>query len=241
MKTIVLVPGSQLGAWAWKHVADDLRSQGHDVHALTLTGFAERAHLADRETTDFTTHVTDVVSYLEVNELTDVVLVGHSYAGAVVTAAAARLPGRIDRLVYVAGLIPTNGQSLFDDTPEAAAPIREFTQQFGDGWLIPLPPDEILNTYYGDHELEGETLERFRRKGTPHPIATYEQAIEFDVEAWESLDRVYVRATGDLGSPVNDGEPGWTYLEIQTGHWPMFTKPAETAELLGRIANRNNA
>jgi pimeloyl-ACP methyl ester carboxylesterase len=238
MNSIVLVPGSQLGAWAWQPVADDLRSLGFDVHALTLTGFAERAHLADRERTDFTTHVTDVASYLEVNELSDVVLVGHSYAGAVVTAAAAQVPDRIGRLVYVAGLVPENGMSLFDQAPDAAAPIREFTRQFGDGWLIPLPPDEILNTYYGKHELEGEVLERFRRKGTPHPIATYEQAVEFDVAAWKELDRVYVRATGDLGSPVDAGTPGWTYAEIQTGHWPMFTKPAETAELLGRIANR---
>src|SRR4051812_17697311 len=99
---IVLVPGSWLGAWAWRDVTPRLRARGHDVHALTLTGMGDREHLGSAETT-FATHVTDVLAHLEAEELDDVVLVGHSYAGAVVTAAAARVPQRIRRLVYLAG------------------------------------------------------------------------------------------------------------------------------------------
>src|SRR4051812_25815531 len=124
MTNIVLVPGSWLGAWAWRDVTTQLRARGHAVHELTLTGFGDRAHLAGPETS-FDTHVTDVVSHLEVEELDDVVLVGHSYAGAVVTAAAARHPQRIGRLVYLAGVVPGSGAPLIDQMPpEAAAGIR---------------------------------------------------------------------------------------------------------------------
>ena len=120
MTTYVLVPGFWLGGWAWRDVAADLRGRGHDVHPLSLTGMGERVHLAGPGT-DLETHVTDVLNLLRYAELDDVVLVGHSYAGAVVTPSVAdRVPERIARLVFVdTGPLPEGmSQSDFGDSTE---------------------------------------------------------------------------------------------------------------------------
>ena len=94
MTTFVLVPGFWLGAWAWRPVTAELRRHGHDVYPISLTGLGERVHLA-RPETDLDVHVTDVVNLLSYEDLSDVVLVGHSYAGSVITAAADRAAGRV--------------------------------------------------------------------------------------------------------------------------------------------------
>jgi len=100
MTTFVLVPGAWLGAWAWHDVTARLRAAGHDVYPLTLTGLADRAHTGGPDT-DLDTHATDVTALIEAEELRDVVLVGHSYAGSVVTLAADRVPDRLRTVVYV--------------------------------------------------------------------------------------------------------------------------------------------
>src|SRR3954466_3035008 len=99
-RPVVLVPGACLGAWAWREVATRLRSLGHDVFAVTLTGLGERVHLADRHV-DLDTHIADVLGVLDYEDLRDAVLVGHSYAGVVVTGAADRCPDRLSSVVYL--------------------------------------------------------------------------------------------------------------------------------------------
>src|SRR3712207_7384423 len=100
MTTYVLFGGAWLGAWAWQPVARRLRAQGHDVHPVTLTGLGERSHLATPEV-DLDTYVTDVVNTIEFEDLHDVILVGHSYAGTVVTGVADRVPERVSLLAYL--------------------------------------------------------------------------------------------------------------------------------------------
>ena len=100
MTTYVLVAGAWLGGWCWQPVTAQLRAQGHDVYPVTLTGLGERSHLASREV-DLDTYIADVVNVVEVEDLQDVVLVGHSYAGLVVTAVADRIPERISLLTYL--------------------------------------------------------------------------------------------------------------------------------------------
>jgi pimeloyl-ACP methyl ester carboxylesterase len=95
MSTIALVPGSGLGAWAWSRVAPQLRDAGHDVHPLTLTGTGDRAHLT-HSNLDLSAWITDVVAHLDVEELQDVVLVGHSFCGAVISGVAQRVPERLE-------------------------------------------------------------------------------------------------------------------------------------------------
>ena len=107
MTTYVLVPGAWLGGWAWQPVTDQLRDHGHEVHAVTLTGLGDRSGLATPQV-DLDTYISDVAGLIEAERLDDVVLVGHSYAGHVVTGVADRIPGRIALLAYLdAGPSPT--------------------------------------------------------------------------------------------------------------------------------------
>ena len=167
MTNIVLIPGSWLGAWAWRDVTPRLRAEGHDVHELTLTGFGDRAHLAQRGV-DFETHVADILGHLETEELDDVVLVAHSYSGSVGTVAATRAAERIRKLVYVAGFVPESGKTLFEQLPPfVSAEIRKYV----DDGLIQVAPDDVLDKFYGDHALSGDTLARLRSHATGHPVA----------------------------------------------------------------------
>jgi pimeloyl-ACP methyl ester carboxylesterase len=118
MATYVLVHGGAHGGWCYRYVATILRSAGHDVHTPTLTGLGERAHLLDPGI-DLDTHITDVVAVLHYEDLRDVILVGHSYGGMVITGVADRALDRISHLVYLDAATPVNGESL----AELAAPL----------------------------------------------------------------------------------------------------------------------
>jgi pimeloyl-ACP methyl ester carboxylesterase len=110
---IVLVHGAWHGGWCWKRVAPKLRAAGHDVFTPTLTGVGERVHLAGLGV-NLDTHITDVLNVLEVEELSDVVLVGHSYAGMVVTGVADRVGGKLRSLIYLDAFVPGDGRNMID-------------------------------------------------------------------------------------------------------------------------------
>src|SRR5215207_4383806 len=113
MATFVIVHGAWSGAHAWRWVRPLLRAAGHEVFTPTLTGLGERAHLATPET-DLDTHVADVAAVLYYEDLSDVVLVGHSYGGMVITGVADGAPGRIGQLVYLDADVPLDGESELD-------------------------------------------------------------------------------------------------------------------------------
>lgn len=235
MSTFVLVPGAWLGAWAWSDVTAELRGGGHDVRPVTLTGLAERAGEGTQDTT-LTTHVDDVVSVFEKGDLRNVVLVGHSYAGAVITGVADRIPERIARLVYVAGVVLPDGVSLFDLIgPEAQAGMEAGAAAAGDPFRLPVIGRAELNLYYGAHGLDDGLFQVLATRGTPHPIGTYRERLALGNPAATTIDRTYVRAAADAWSPIGPETPGWDYTEIDTGHWPMFTKPLELAALLDAL------
>src|SRR5262245_31026738 len=143
MATIVLVHGGWGGGWEWRFVADRLRVLGHDPFRVTLTGMGERSHLA-RPEVNLDTHIADVVAVIQSEELSDIVLVGHSYGGAVVTGVADAAPGRIRRVVYVDGFVPRNGQSVVDLVdPDTAERLRRTAHETGDGWLTSVPLDGL--------------------------------------------------------------------------------------------------
>jgi pimeloyl-ACP methyl ester carboxylesterase len=236
MTTYVLVPGAWLGAWAWSDVATELRARGHVVHAVTLTGLAERAAEMTADT-DLSTHVRDVVAVFEALDLRDVVLVGHSYAGAVIGEVAQLAADRIDRLVYLAAVVLPDGTSMFDlFGTEAAAGMEAMAVAAGDPHRLPVPSDAELDRYYGAHGLDAKSLAGFRAAATGHPIGTFRQAASLKDPAVAGLPRTYIRATADGPVPIGADSPGWEYGEIETGHWPMFTRPAELVELLERFA-----
>jgi pimeloyl-ACP methyl ester carboxylesterase len=236
MSTIALVPGSGLGAWAWSRVAPTLRAGGHDVHPLTLTGTGDRAHLANPDL-DLSSWITDVVAHFDVEELEDVVLVGHSFSGAVITGVAQRVPERLSRLVYLDAVVLNSGQSVFDQLGPELASVFEGIAAGNDGWSLPWPADEQLDQYYGNHGLSNDDLAWIRRHVTNHPIGTYREQLATGNQAAAALPRTYIRCTATpTPPPVEQGADGWDWAELDAGHWPMITKPSETAALLGSIA-----
>ena len=240
MTTYVLVPGFWLGAWAWQPVTRALRARGHDVHPLSLTGMAERVHLA-RPDTDLETHVTDVLNLLRYEDLHDVVLVGHSYAGAVVTTAAAdRMPGRVARLVFVdTGPLPDGMSQAQFAAPDEQARNAALVAEVGDGWRLPPPPWEALAA-----DVPGVTpaaLETLTGHSVPQPWATATAPVHL-TGAWEKIPRLGIlssfteaRARGMAGVvPAfrHMDDAVWTYRELPTWHWPMVSRPDDLADLL---------
>src|SRR3712207_6411955 len=164
MAAYVLVGGGWLGGWCWQGVARQLREEGHDAYPTTLTGLGERVHLASPEV-DLETHITDVVNLIEYEDLRDVVLLGHSYAGLVVTGVADRGPERISQLVYLdTGPIP-NGTALIQTfPPEVRRRIERQVEELGDGWRFPVPPQEELATFGSLEGVDDARLEMLRSR-----------------------------------------------------------------------------
>ncbi len=152
MSTYVLVHGAWHGSWCWKRVRRALQARGHEVFTPTLTGVADRLHLLSPQV-DLETHITDVTNLIRWEELSDVVLCGHSYGGCVISGVADRIPDRIGALVYLDAFVPENGQSLHDTLPaEARNAQSEGARQVGEGWKVPPIPAEAFNVNARDRD-----------------------------------------------------------------------------------------
>lgn len=235
MATFVLVPGSWLGGWVWGRAAPLLREAGHQVYAVTLTGLGDRAHLGSGRT-GVSTHIQDVVATIEAEDLADVVLLGHSYAGVVVSGVAERIPERIARVVYLAGVLPVDGESILDSAP---AEFREYAETFKSesgpaAWRFPVITDEEFGMYYGDHGIGAGDMAWLRRHAVGHPLGSYTEPLSGGDPA--ALPATFVRCTEDAPPDLSGPRAGWAYEEIRTGHWPMITRPAELAALLDKVA-----
>jgi len=248
---VVLVPGACLGGWCWREVAAELRGRRLDPYPVTLTGLGERVHLAS-PAVDLDTHVADVVNLLDFEDLDDAVLVGHSYAGAVITGVADRRPARIGLLVYLDTLPLPAGSAIVDlQTPEQRAQQRSAVARDGDGWRWP-PPDRatLASGLFGSASGLGEReLERLEGRATPQPYATFTSPLElahslppsprvaiFCSHGGPSLATVRALiAAGDPRVSALAG-PDWELHELPSGHWPMFSAPAQLTDLLYAIA-----
>jgi pimeloyl-ACP methyl ester carboxylesterase len=249
MTTYVLVGGAWLGSWAWQPVTRQLRERGHDVHPVTLTGLGDRSHLATPET-DLDTYLDDVVNLVEFEDLHDIVLVGHSYAGQVVTGVSDRVPERIARLVYLdAGPSPDGAAFMDLQPPEARALIERLVDQAGDGWRIPLPAWEDLEGIMGA-SLEGlgpDERARMRARAVAQPVRTWTQPLALRNPARDQLPKALISCSIPLaqvkeliaaGHPwfAELAGPQWSLLELPTGHWPMFSVPQPLAGLLHELS-----
>ncbi|HET7928761.1 MAG TPA: alpha/beta hydrolase [Actinomycetota bacterium] len=248
MATYVLVPGAWLGGWAWDDVADRLRSGGHEVRPVTLTGLGDRAALASPEV-DLERHVADIVDAFEEQDLRGAVLVGHSYGGIPATGAADRIPQRIATVVYVDSGPAQDGTPYIETLPP---PVRQAIERHvaeeGDGWRLPMPSWEELETLNGAglQGLDEETRQRVHERSTPQPFRTYTQPIALKNPGRTSLPHVLVSCSFPLdqvkafiaeGHPwfAELGGPQWSFVEVPTSHWPMLSAPAELAGVLGGI------
>jgi pimeloyl-ACP methyl ester carboxylesterase len=243
MAAYVLVGGGWLGGWCWQRVARRLRGEGHEAYPVTLTGLGERVHLASPEV-DLETHITDVVNLVEFEDLRDVVLLGHSYGGLVVTGAADKIPERISELVYLdTAPLPDGGSLIEKFPPELRRRTEEQVQELGEGWKFPVPPpDELANMA----SLEGVDEDHIRllySRATPQPFGTYTQPLHLKNPSREGLPKLGILCSFSLdrvkemvasGNPLfrELARPEWRFVELPTGHYPMFSRPEDLAKLL---------
>jgi pimeloyl-ACP methyl ester carboxylesterase len=240
VRTFVLVHPAWFGGWCWVRVAGALREGGHDVFTPTLTGLGERAHLADAEV-GLATHVEDIAAVLQLEELDDVALVGHSSSGRVIAGVADRLPDRVGVLVYLDAFVPENGRSLLDLLPQGRRPALEaLVETEGDGWALPrfgaAPWEQIVRETW---QVRDETdlrwlLPRLR----PTPFRHFSEPSTLRDPPADSFHRVYIRCPEyphpgfDRYAEIARDEPGWTAYELRANHLPFVTHPRELADML---------
>lgn len=248
MATFVLVPGFWLGGWAWRAVAQTLREQGHEVHPMTLTGLADKKHLIDAHI-DLDTHTLDVFNFIEYEGLTDVILVGHSYAGLVITAVADRLAPKLAKLVYVDTAPLPNGVSLIEFyPPELRKTYRQRVAMEGGGSRLPFPPWEELDKDGSARDLDEEMRAVIKARATDMPFGAARQPVKLlsktghaglpKLGIWCTVTSDQVRKLAASGNPMFQAlaGPEWRFVDLPTGHWPMFSKPLELARLLANEA-----
>jgi len=169
--TFVLIAGAFSGGWIWNRVAQKLRSEGHVVYAPSNTGVAERSHLLSASIT-LDTFVRDIAGVIEVEELSDVVLVGHSFGGIPISGTAELVPSRIKQLVYLDALVVQPGKSAFDGLPaEVVAARRKAAQDTSGGLSLPVPPPASFADLGITQEADIAWL---KRRFTPHPLGAYD-------------------------------------------------------------------
>lgn len=224
-----MVPGTAAGAGS---VAPLLRAAGHDVFTPTLTGLCESAHLASPEV-GLSTHIQDVIGLIEKNELSDVILLGHSYGGMVITGAGEKIADRIKTIVYLDAFIPEDGQSLLSlqpDQPRMGMMMDAIEN--GDGWQVtPRSPE-----YFGVKDQTN--IDWIKQQCTKQPLLTFMQPVRTK-GAWKKIPRkVYIRAEGHptpvfepFGSMAKDSGD-WEYHGMPCGHEIMIEMPKELAEML---------
>lgn len=232
MSTFVLLHGAWHGGWAWQRVVPLLRAAGHEVHAPTLTGLSDRAHLLN-PSVGLGTHVQDVVALLEAHDAQDVVLVGHSYAGQVVTGVADRIPDRLAQRVYLDAFVGDDGDAGIDLLPEkVAGHYRESVAGPGFGWLIPVRSLTVLGV------REPSDVDWLAPRLTPHPWLTYTEPLRL-TGAGESVPAVFVECTDWMrvfqAHAERAAARGWPVHTLSTGHEAMVTAPAGLAELLLKV------
>jgi len=234
--TFVLVHGAWHGGWCWRRVANLLRSAGHVVFTPTLTGFGERVHLTRAGLTieDF---ATDIANVIVAEELSDIILVGHSFGGNPVSVVADRMPELLHRLVYIDTLLLKDGESGFSRLDPAIVARRiELAQQTSGGLTIPPPSPDAFGV---TDPVDAAWLER---RLTPLPLNCYQAPIRLKYPLGNGVSKTYIACTSLLYQPAISthewvkNQIDWHYLELPAGHDAMVTSPRELTELLIRCA-----
>ena len=238
MATYVLVPGGAHGGWCYQKVTRLLQAAGHEVYALTLTGVGERSHLVSADV-DLDLHIQDVVQVLEFEDLRDVVLVGHSYGGMVITGVADRAPDRVGRLVYLDAANPADGQSLLEIARPMMEPARAAGQVI-DGVEMVLLPFPEAGRFYG--VTDPDDLAWMDARLTGHPWKCFEQPLRLtDPAKLAALPTYHIVCTSTLATRDPDlmarARAAGRLWEIDTGHDLMITEPDAVASALLEIAS----
>jgi pimeloyl-ACP methyl ester carboxylesterase len=235
-RTIVLVHGAWHGGWCYGRVADLLRGSGHRVYTPTLTGLGKRSHLLTRAI-NLSTHVTDITNLIRWEDVRQIILVGHSYGGMVVTGVADAMTDRISALVYLDAFLPTAGKSLHDIVPTEVADAQVRSASASNGLSVPPIPAAA----FGVNEADRMWVDSLC---TPHPLGTLTQPIELTGSHARVASKSYVLATKNPLPLFQEFarsmriERSCTSYELPCGHDVMIDLPKETAAIIEEAAAR---
>jgi len=236
MARYVLVHGGGHGGWCYQPVARLMRAQGHEVYTPTLTGLGEREHLLN-PAIDLETHITDVVKVLQFEDLEDVILVGHSYGGMVISGVADRATERIRNLVFLDAAIPQNGQSLVDHAGPFMLAARARSRIVNGIELVLFPGEDPLG-FFGVQDPE--QIAWMKSKLTPHPWKCFEQKLVLKNEAvMRQLPQSVIVCSSHMNDQARAALKALSngrFWEIDTGHDLMITEPAAVAGMLLGLA-----
>jgi pimeloyl-ACP methyl ester carboxylesterase len=236
--TFVLVHGAWHSGRAWERVVPLLESAGHRVLAPTLTGYGDTAHLAGPDV-GLDTHVGDVAGLITGEDLADVVLVGHSYAGLVISSVANRVPDRIARLVYLDAMVPEDGETAADVIPMSRHLI-DLALASESGWRVPPLPESPAGLF---GVTDPDDVAWLRSTLSDQPVRCLQEPVRLDNPAVNAIPRAHIHCTvgvpeGFERRPVPptqpNGAPAEVY-ELATGHDCMITVPGELSELLLKL------
>lgn len=225
MTDFVLVHGAWIGGWYWRPVAQALRKLGHETYASTLTGLGERIHLMS-PSINLDTHIADAVNVIKWEDLSDVVLVGHSYGGMVITGVADALPDRIKSLVYLDAFVPNNGEALVNFLPAGHPP----PQLVGEYCLKPLPA-----AFFG---ASPEVAALVDARTTPMPIACFTQPLKLSGGIDRVNKKTYIYCNVPAPTTFTQfyeklkGNRGWTLHTLPCTHIVQIDMPKQLTELL---------
>lgn len=237
MARIVLVHGGSAGGWCWKKLTPLLQQNQHIVYAPTLTGLGERSHLSN-PAINLDMHIADIKNLILYEDIQDVILVGHSYGGMVITGVAAALPERIAQLIYLDALVPENGESLLTAIDKETGDffVSE-AQQKGNGWLVPAYPlkDDEFNSV--------ADVNWYKARFTGHPLESYAQKIAFSHETLKHIPTAFIHCIKNSHATLQKMKAraqarGWDCFEIHSNHFPMVDHAQELATLLLKIVNK---
>lgn len=233
--TFVLVHGAWHGGWCWAHVAELLRTKGHKVYTPTLTGLGERHHLMRPDIT-LSTFVHDIANVLIWEDLSQVTLVGHSFAGLVITGVADILRERLQQLVYLDAFILASGVSTFGTLPDVVVGKLRAAAARQPQASLPPPKPGSLGLF------KPEDIDFVQSRLTPQPLGAYETALQLDHPVGNGLPCTYVHCTTPSFSAVDSSRlwvkenTDWRWEELKAGHDAMVSAPGLLAECLDKLA-----
>jgi pimeloyl-ACP methyl ester carboxylesterase len=232
----ILVHGAWHGGWVWKEVKESLQMQGYNVTSPTQTGLGERKHLLSLKIT-IDTFIDDIVNHILIEDLSNIILVGHSFAGSTISGVADRLKDRINRLIYLDAVILSNGQSPFDIAPDSIVKERIALAQNSENQMsIPPPSPEDFGVF---DQRKAITL---AKNLTPHPISTFQSKLNITNEIGNGLPLSYIFCTNPIYKSLESSreivrQKKWPMFELNASHDAMYTHPKETLNLLMKICN----
>ena len=232
----LLIHGAWHGGWVWNEISDILRYQRYSVSTPTLTGLGEKKHLLSSKIT-IETFIEDVVNHIIFENLNNIILVGHSFAGSVISGVADRLKDRIQKLIYFDAMILIDGQKPFDITPKETVEQRiELAKKFGNNISIPAPSADA----FGVFDIKKSLL--LEGKLTPHPLSAFQSKLILKNEVGNGIPLSYIFCKKPIYKSLESSREvvrkmKWPIFELNAGHDAMLTHPKETLNLLMKICN----